>query len=552
MSFPSLRRILASAKPLRAQVAFGVLLGALAVGAGVALLATSGYLISKAALRPPILSLTVAIVAVRFFGVSRGVLRYLERLASHSAALQLLARFRVSFFERLEPLVPEGLPAESRSGDLLSRFVADVDALQHLFVRALGPPLVALLVGAGAVAAASVVDLNVGIALAVVLLVAGVVAPALSALLVRASGRREAPVRAELLTSVLDLLGASSELVVSGLDDDALEDVRRRQSALQRLRRSSAIAEGVGDGVITLLAGVAVVAVVAFAASAVHAGTLDGVMLGMLSLLTLASFEAIRPLPVAAVQLGATEAAGRRLYDLVDREPLVHDAASCAPAPVGRELRFESVGVRYDGRAPVLRHVDLSVRTGRAVVLVGPSGAGKTTLAHLAVRFRDPDQGRVLLDGRDLRDYRQEDVRAAVLLCDQDAHLFSTTIRENLLIGRRNATTNELHDALRRVRILDWVESLPDGLDTHVGEQGLLVSGGQRQRLAIARALLSPAGLLIFDEPGAHLDAETAADIEKTILGLAGDRRGVLLITHSPHGLDAADEVVALEHGTAV
>jgi ATP-binding cassette subfamily C protein CydC len=548
-----LLRVLRSARPLRRRLALGVLMGALAIGAGVALMATSGYLISRAALRPPILSLAVAIVAVRFFGTSRGVFRYLERLTSHDAALRLLARLRVGFFERVEPLVPDGLAEDARSGDLLSRFVADVDALQHLFVRALGPPLVALVVGAGAVATAAFFDPATAVALGVALAAGGVLVPLASAAIVRASGRREAPARAALVGQVLDLVEGAPELVVGGRQGQALAAVATRERELRDVRRRSAFAEALGEGLVTLLAGLALAVVVFLAAGAVHAGRLDGVLLGMLALLALASFEAIRPLPVAAQHLGATDAAAERLYELVDREPPVRDPQAPAPRPAGRELRLESVTVRRPGRpAPIIDGVSLTLRSGRTIALVGPSGAGKTTLAHLVVRFRDPDEGRLLLDGRDLRTYRQEDVRAAVLLSGQDAHLFATTIRENLRIACPGAVEDELREALRHARALEWVDSLPDGLDTQVGEQGLLVSGGQRQRIALARAFLSAARLVVFDEPTAHLDAETAADIVDTILALGRDGRGVLLISHSAYGLDRVDEIVHLQHGAVV
>ena len=550
MSRGPLLRVLGSARPLRGRLALGVVMGALAVGAGVALMATSGYLISRAALEPPILSLTVAIVAVRFFGISRGIFRYFERLASHDAALRLLARLRVSFFERIEPLVPDGLPEETRAGDLLSRFVADVDALQHVFVRALGPPLVAVAVGAGAVATAACFDPAAAAALAIALAVGGVLVPLGSAAIVRVSGRREAPARAALVGEVLDLAEGAPELVVGGRQQQALAAVAARDAELRAVRARSALAEALGEGLVTLVAGLALAAVVFLAAGAVHAGRLDGVLLGMLALLALASFEAVRPLPVAAQHLGATDAAAERLYELVDREPPVRDPHMPAPRPSGEWLRLESVTVTRPGRAtPVLDGVDLTLRAGRVVALVGPSGAGKTTIAHLAVRFRDPDKGRVLLDGCDLRTYRQEDVRAAVLLSGQDAHLFATTIRENLRIAPRDATESQLREALRRARALEWVDSLPEGLDTQVGEQGLLVSGGQRQRIALARAFLSSANLIVFDEPTAHLDAETAADVVDTILELGRDGRGVLLISHSAYGLDRVDEIVQLESG---
>jgi ABC-type multidrug transport system fused ATPase/permease subunit len=210
------------------------------------------------------------------------------------------------------------------------------------------------------------------------------------------------------------------------------------------------------------------------------------------------------------------------------------------------------VRVRYDDGPWVLDGLDLDLAPGRAVALRGRSGAGKTTLAHLLVRFRDPDAGAIHLDGRDLRDYAQADVRALVGLAGQDAHLFPTSIRENLRIARPAATDAELLAALERARCGDLVAELPDGLDTGLGEEGAGVSGGQRQRLSLARALLADVRLLVLDEPGAHLDAETAEAVTRDLL--TGARRagmGVLLITHSSRCLDLVDEVVELRGGRA-
>lgn len=543
-------RVLAEARPLRRRLLVAVLLGALAIGAGVALMATSGYLISRAALRPPILSLAVAIVGVRFFGISKAVFRYLERLASHDAALRLLGSLRATFFARLEPLVPDDLPGGTRSGDLLSRFVADVDALQHLFVRALGPPAVAVLVAGGAALAAALVDPAAGLALAVALLLGGVAVPALSARLIVAGGRREAGARAALYTDVLELLEHGPELVVSGRVTDALADVATVDARLACTRRRSALVEGLGEGLITLVGGGALLAVLLVSVPAVRDGAVDGVMLGMLALLALASLDAIRPLPVAAQHLGATEASARRLYEVADLTPSVLDPKAPLPPPEGHELRLEAATIhRPVAGPPILDSVDLVLRAGTAVALVGPSGAGKTSLAHLLVRFRDPDEGSVLLDGHDLAEYRQEDVRRVVLYSGQDAHVFASSIRENLRIARPGAGDAELREALTRAGALDWVDGLPDGLDTRVGEQGRLVSGGQRQRLAVARAFLSAARFVVLDEPTAHLDDLTAAGLVDAILALAREGRGVLLITHGALGLADVSEVVRLERG---
>jgi ABC-type multidrug transport system fused ATPase/permease subunit len=286
--------------------------------------------------------------------------------------------------------------------------------------------------------------------------------------------------------------------------------------------------------------------------SANTAGHLDRVLIGLLGLLSLAAFEAVQPLSQAARELAATLAAGRRLLELTDREPAIVDPADPKPLPDQPfAVALEGVRARYaPGEPPALDNVDLRLVAGRRVALVGPSGAGKTTVVNLLLRFLDPEGGRVTLGGRDLREYRQEDVRRALAVAGQDSHLFSTTIRENVRLGRTDATDDEIEDALGRARILDWVRSLPDGWDTLVGEEGRELSGGQRQRLVVARALVAEAPVLVLDEPTAHLDASTAERLIDDVLDAAEDR-AVLLITHRSEGLDRTDEVVALPRGGA-
>jgi ABC-type multidrug transport system fused ATPase/permease subunit len=266
----------------------------------------------------------------------------------------------------------------------------------------------------------------------------------------------------------------------------------------------------------------------------------------MLALLAVASFESVAGLPAAAHELGRTLASGRRVLELIDRDPVVGDPEAPLPMPAMPSIALEGVTASYGRGEPVaLRDFDLRLEPGRRVALVGPSGAGKTTVTNLLLRFLDPEAGRVLLDGHDLREYRQEDARRIVALAGQDAHVFNSTIRANLLLGRPDATDAELHRALRRARLDRWVASLPDGLETIVGEDGNRLSGGQRQRLTVARALLSDAPVLVLDEPTAHLDPETARAVVEDALTAAGSRT-VLLITHRPEGLDLVDEVVTL------
>lgn len=515
------------------RFAASIALSALTLAAGASLLASSGYLISRAALRPDILSLTVVIVGVRFFALGRAALRYLERLVSHDTTFRYLSRARVRFFARLEPLVPGEVGV--RRGDLLSRFVADVDALQHVLVRVVAPPLAALAVGAAAVVLAFALSPGAGLALLAALVVGGVLVPFLVLRLARGAAGRRPEERAALAAGVVDLLGALPELVAYDAADDRL---RRLADADRRLRRSAlrqSLASGAGDGAVLALGGIAAAAVLAAAVS----GRIDGVLLGLLALLTLAVFEGVRALPLAAEHLVATQAASRRLDELTAREPTVRDSAR--PRPLGEPvLRVEGVRARYDGPW-VLDGVDLTLAPGRCVALLGPSGAGKTTLAHVLVRFRDPDEGRVTLGGLDLRELTQDDVRSTVVLAGQEAHLFATTIRENVRLAKPGATDDEVRAALRRARV-----DLP--LDTPVGDEGGLVSGGERRRIALARAFLSGAPLLVLDEPTAHLDDDTAAALLDDLLAAAGDT-GVLLITHSPLHLDRFDEVWELVDG---
>ena len=529
------------------RVALSLLLSTLAVGFGVALLATAGYLISRAAEQPPILSLTVTIVLVRFFGLARPLSRYADRLVSHDLALRGLGRIRAGVYGRIEPLAPGELEGYRR-GDLLSRMVADVDALQGLYVRGLGPPVVALLVGAAAVVCTAVVLPLAAAILAAGLLVAGVAVPWLAAALARSAGRRQAALRGALTAQLVETLRGAPEPVHYGQEERTLERIRRLDRDLARAARRDALAAGLGEALTILVAGLTVAGVLAVGVSATAAGSLDAVLVATLALLALASFDAVAPLAGAARELSATLASGRRVLELVDRAPAIRDPAHPVPAPGPQAVvALEGVVAQYpSGDGPVLNRLDLVLAPGRKVALVGPSGVGKTTVTRLLLRFLEPAHGRVTIAGRDVREYAQADVRRHFALAGQEAWVFDSTIRENLRLARPDASDADLWAALRRARLAVWVASLPDGLDTAVGEEGSRLSGGQRQRLTLARALLADAPVLVLDEPTAHLDPATARAVMDDVLA-AADGRSVLLITHRPEGLDRMDEVVVLD-----
>jgi thiol reductant ABC exporter CydC subunit len=360
------------------------------------------------------------------------------------------------------------------------------------------------------------------------------------------AGRRQAAARGALSAELVELLSAAPELVALGAGDRGLDRVRDADATLVGLARHDALAAGIGDGAGLLVTGVTVAGVLAVAVDASAQGELDRVLIAMLALLALAAFEAVTPLATASRELTTTLAAGRRLLELTDREPAVREPARPAPAPSWPfAVALDDVRARYPGRRRPALGMTLRLEPGERVALVGPSGAGKTTVVNLLLRFLDPEAGEVTLAGRDLREYRLEDVRRAIAVAGQDSHLFSASIRDNVRLARPDANEREIELVLRRARMWDWICGLPDGLDTFVGEQGRELSGGQRQRVVVARALLSGAPVLVLDEPTAHLDPRTAAELTRDVFAAAGDRT-VLLITHRSEGLDLVDRVMTM------
>jgi thiol reductant ABC exporter CydC subunit len=541
LSGASSRRLLASAG-----------LGAVAIALGVALIATSGYLISRAAQRPPVLALTVTIVLVRFFGLARPLARYLDRLTSHDLALRSLGTIRARFFARIEPLAPGQLDG-FRRGDLVARMVGDVDRLDGLYVRGLCPPLSGLAVAVACSVAAAVMLPVAGAILACGLAACGLAVPALAARWSREPAGRLAAVRGQLSSQLVELLRGAPEIVAFGAAGARVAAVAELDRELAALARRDAIRAGLADAMVVVLAGLTTAAMLAAAVQARAAGSLDPVLVATVTLLSLAAFDAVAPIPGAARELAVVAAAGRRVLDLTSREPAITDpvAAPAAP-PRNATVEVVSATARYPGAdSPALVDVDLRLEPGRRVALVGPSGSGKTTVTNLLLRFLDPERGALLIDGRDAREYRQADVRGLFSLAGQGAHLFNSTIRQNLLLARPDAADGELHAALGRAQLAGWVDSLPDGIDTFVGEEGRRLSGGQRQRLVLARALLRDAPVLLLDEPTANLDASTAQALMEDVFAAAGEA-AVLLITHRDEGLDAVDEVVALDAGRVV
>ncbi|WP_432016097.1 thiol reductant ABC exporter subunit CydD [Streptomyces hydrogenans] len=547
-----LARVRAMAGQLKGRMALALLLGSLALGAAVGLMAVSGWLISRASEQPPVLHLMVAVTATRAFGIGRAVFRYAERLVSHDAVLRMLAELRVSVYARLERIAPAGL-RRTRRGDLLARLVHDVDALQDYWLRWLLPAGAALLVGLGSVGFTAWLLPEAGAVLAVGLLVAGVLVPPLGAALARRAERRLAPARGVLATAVADPLRGCAELTVAGALRDRLDRARAADRTLTGIASRQSAAAALGAGLSAVVCGLTVVAAAWVGVQAVRDGRLDGVALAVVVLTPLAAFEAVTGLPLAVQYRQRVRHSAERVFEVLDAPVPVHEPAVPAAPPAGPfPLELAGIGARYAGQEhPALDGFALTLDAGRRVAVVGASGSGKTTLAQVLLRFLDAEAGTYKIGGVPAWELDGDDVRRFVGLCAQDAHLFDSSLRENLRLARTDASDEQLREVLRRARLLDWVDGLPDGLDTLVGEHGSKLSGGQRQRLALARALLADFPVLVLDEPAEHLDLATADALTDDLLR-ATEGRTTVLITHRLRGLDAVDEVVVLDGGRTV
>lgn len=556
---------------MRGQLGVAVLAGALATGSSVGLLAVSGFLLARASFHPDIIEISVAVTAVRALGIGKGAFRYAERLASHDVAFRVLADVRVAIYRKLERLAPAGLGA-FRSGDLLARLVSDVNATQDLFVRGIAPPATAVLVGAGVTAGAFMLMVPAGLVLAGGLLVAGLAAPWLTAAVARRSAAATAPARGELAARFSAMIAGAADIHVLGAREQVLAEITAADQSLTAMATRSATAEAVGAGLGSAAAGLTLWGVLLLGVGAVGPGALGRVPLAVLTLTALAAFEAVNVLPAAASQIAQARASAARITGVLDTPDPVREPAVPAQLPSGPvHLRMEGVAARYptakgtagpkaapagpggsrpDPGGPALALVgfDLDLPPGKRVALVGPVGAGKSTVAAILLRFLEPEAGSVTLNDVSLGSLAGDDARSLIGGCPQDPYLFDTTIAENLRLARPGASDAELAAAAARARLLDWIESLPHGWDTPVGAHGLEVSGGERQRIALARALLADPAVLILDEPTAHLDPENRAAFAEDLFAAAAGR-SMLLITHNLGHVAQVDEIIVLEHG---
>lgn len=535
-------------------VLLSILLGALTIGSSVALMGTSAWLISTAALHPSIAVLEVAIVGVRFFGIARAVFRYLERLVSHNVTFRLLGRLRVWFYEKLEPLAPARL-MEYRAGDLLARVISDVETLENFYVRVVAPPLTAILVAIGTAVFLAWIDARLALLLIGFFLLLGLVLPVLSQITSRRPGRRVITHRADLHTQLVDGIQGLADILSFGRGIDRLKKIEDIGGIYGDSQRRLARINGLSSGVYAFLNNYALWLVLFLTIPQITAGRIDGVLLATLALVTLSSFEAVMPLPLAAQTWTSSRKAAERLFEVADESPTINEESpkhSGRPQITNHDLHITDLSFTYPGQySPALQHITFDLKPKTPTAVIGPSGAGKSTLVSLLLRFWDYKSGDIRLGSESLKAYPSDEVRKQIALVSQNTYFFNTSVYENLRMARRHVSREEVEAAARRAQIHDLIMSLPKGYDTLIGEQGLRLSGGERQRLAIARAIIKNAPILILDEPTANLDPLTEQQVLETLFDLMKTKTS-LLITHRLVRLENLAEILVMNHGAII
>jgi thiol reductant ABC exporter CydC subunit len=536
----------ASMRPFAWRLLAGALLGGLSLGAAVGLLATSAWLISMASTHPPILTLEIAIVSVRFFGLARGLLRYSERLISHDAVFRMLTQLRIHIYKRLEEVVPASVPT-FRRGELLNRVVNDVETVQDLWLRVYIPWVSALVSALAGIGIATFLAPRAGMFLLITTSIGLTLIPWLSRRAAGDSARISLEVESRMSGDITSLSDSLFETIAYGQVETTLQKFNQSHSELLAKESTTARGIGIGSLLTILLTGISVIGGGVIAITEYHAGHLAGINVAVIVLLPLAVFEGIALLPAGVSNLGRIESARGNIDAIMQGKPMMR-AAITTELPVQDIYTVSARNLTAnwgDGDINQLLPISFSVSTGAILLIQGPSGIGKTTLAF-AMAGSLPYNGSIQINDTEVRDIEQTSLTQNVLYGLQEAHLFSTSIRENLKIANRGASDEKLLEALEIVELAEFVKALPDGLDTHVGQFGYNFSGGERQRLTLARTLLSTAPIVILDEPTEHLDDEQANRIEVALIAQFRDR---LLVVISHRNWLHADQRIVLAAG---
>lgn len=544
-------RLLGFMKPLRGWILISTMTGFSTVAAGVGLLGTSAYLIASAAFHPSIAELSVAVVGVRFFGISRGVFRYLDRLVSHHVNFRLLSILRIWFYDCLKLLAPARLIHYQR-GDLLSRAIGDIDTLDQFYVRAVSPVISAIFATVGFSLLVGSWNVRLGWILAAGLSVTSFVLPALVYIFSRGPAKQLVDQRAILSQTMLDTLRGAAEMMVFQQQEEELTQINRVSLQTNRAQVGLAHSQGLSNGMNAVLTQGTVALMLLVGIPLVRTGELDGIMLAVIVLITMASFEISIPIAQAAQFWESSLQAARRLFEMADQQPAIIEPVIPVSVPEKPNILIRNLSFQYHGNLPLAAdHLNINLSYSRKIALVGENGSGKTTILNLLMRFWDCQPGEILIDGIPVQEFSPKELRQRIGYVSPGGAIFQTTLRQNLLLANPGALDADLLRVLDSVQLGEWVQTLPDGLDTWLGASGLTISGGQLQRIQLARGLLMDAPIYLLDEPTTHLDVET----ENRLISLFRSifqNRSLVWVTHRLVGLDWLDEILVLDNGRVV
>ncbi|MDT9546927.1 MAG: thiol reductant ABC exporter subunit CydC [Chlorobium sp.] len=515
-----------------------------ATGSGIGLLLTAAWLIAQAALQPPLAALQIGIVGVRFFGIARGVLRYLERLIAHNTTFKILASLRLWFYDAVEPLAPARL-IQFKSADLLQRIVDDIGSLENIYTRVLAPPVTAILTSILMWFLLGFWSTQAALLLLLFHILAGIGIPALSVFLGRGNSR--GILRQQSLQQVLavDFAMGLGELQLTGNIQRHLDRLETAEREKLRLERNNALGDGMHEALTGLLMNGAVIAVLSAIMPLVESGQTSGIALSIVTLAVMASFEAILPLPASARHLEADIHAGERLFEILDQKPEVTEPQLPLPIPGNLDLQARNLSFTYPGSSrQALDQVTFTIPQGSHTAIVGPSGSGKSTIISLLMRFWNYSEGELSLGGENISRFKHEELRRHISLVSQKTYIFATTIRENLLLARPEASEADITSALEGAGLGHFQSRLDD----FTGQHGMQLSGGERQRIAIARAILQNAPIVILDEATANLDPLTEVEINRAMDEFTQNRT-LITITHRLQAMERYDTILVLVNG---